>query len=76
MSDDSADPPEPLVWYTIFAHPRGFLAVECTGADGFIDLVGMGLVPTLEEARALIPEGLDLIPRDPADAPGIVETWS
>lgn len=66
--------------YAIYKNPRDY-------PDDFVVrvwIIGPGTVqagpmicavPTLEEARASLPEGLDQIPRFESDDPVIVEVW-
>lgn len=68
------------IW-TVYDHPADF-------PDGFVArlwAIGPGGEPlatrhivlgaTLEAVRALLPRGLDCLPRQPGDDPCIVECW-
>ena len=69
-----------LEMWVIYDHPSDY-------PDGFTvrkHVVGMGIhaptnemfvAPTLDEARALLPQGLFCLGRRPADDPVIIETW-
>ena len=73
--------PPPLVMFTVYDHPRDY-------PDSYVVrrwLIGAGEVtadpeptcvtPSLELARASIPDGLYLLHRHRDDDPSIVETW-
>lgn len=66
------------VWVVFKEGPNAF-AVRCWRLeDGALfagDTPPAGAVATLEDARALIPEGLRRVERGPIEDPSIVETW-
>lgn len=69
-----------LKMYTIFCKPsdypnhyvvRRFHVIKGETTPTFY----VWICDTLDEARACIPDNLMLIPRDPDDAPALVESW-
>jgi hypothetical protein len=77
-------PPEPLVFYAIYEHPRdyphSFVARRWRLVDGAKEPDRLPLVvgPTLEAVREVLhcsAFGLTRLERDPYDDPVIVEVW-
>jgi hypothetical protein len=69
-----------LSMWTIFDHPRDYpdkIVVRRfeIGPGWSRPAEVWALTDTLEEARATIPEGRTIIPRDPADDYNIIESW-
>lgn len=56
-------------------YPTSFVARRWIIDKAAIPTVDVKVAPTLEELRALLPEGLYCLPRDPNDEPKIVEVW-
>lgn len=72
-----------LTQYTIYERPRdypeGFVVRAFHIVRGQTEPVpdpGAWHVPTLEQARKLIPEGMARLDRYPGDDPKIVEVWT
>lgn len=72
-----------LYMFTIYDdptdHPGKFVVrrwwLDFPGGEPFKDTEPTAVVPTLEEARAAVPEGMYRLSRLPNDEPQIVETW-
>lgn len=68
-----------LYMFTVYDHPGDFpdgfvvrrFRIDPSGPVG-LDAIG---TPTIELARACIPDGLNCIPRMDGDDPCIVEVW-
>ena len=73
-------PDQILSMYVIYDHPRDFpdnIVVRRfdIGPGWSRPAEVWALVETLEQAREKVPPGLTLLPRDPADDYGIIESW-
>lgn len=75
-------PPDALVGFTIYEKPIDFPDkfvvrkwVVVPGHPHPINDPDCALAWSIEEARALVPDGLNRIPRYPDDDPKIVEVW-
>ena len=73
---------EASLWFAvIYRHPLDYpgkyvVRGQVARPGGVVaDPEPVGVVDTLEEARALIPEGLVCLARSPEDQPQIVESW-
>lgn len=66
------------VWVIYEKGPRAFVVRCWRMEDGALFAEGephAGTIATLEDARALIPQGLLRVERAPIEDPTIVETW-
>lgn len=67
--------------YVVYAdpadYPGRYVVRRQTVGRGVVDIAPepLGVVDTLEQARHLLPDGLNWLDRQPGDEPQIVEVW-
>lgn len=78
MGESESGMPAGLPMWTIYDHPSDYprhYVVRATIVGRSVPSERVQLADTLEEARALVPDGLFCLARSPGDDPVIVETW-